>query len=54
MDSYFVRAFCNENFFGNPAAVCFVDNFPENKQEIAASINFSETVFVKPYKIMLF
>lgn len=50
MDSYFVRAFCSENLFGNPAAVCFVDEFPENKQEIAASINFSETVFVKPYK----
>ena len=54
MDSYFVRAFCSEHFFGNPAAVCLVDEFPENKQEIAACINFSETVFVKPFKKNIF
>lgn len=54
MDIYSVRAFASERFFGNPAAVCIVDAFPENKQQIAAKINFSETVFVKPYKKNVF
>ena len=54
MDVYFVRAFSSERFSGNPAAVCIVDEFPQEKQHIATAINFSETVFVKPYKKNIF
>jgi PhzF family phenazine biosynthesis protein len=54
MDFYSVRAFCSDRFFGNPAAVGIVEKFPENAQQMAASINFSETVFVKPYKKNMF
>lgn len=54
MDFLSVRAFCSEKFFGNPAAVCMVEDFPENKQEIAHQISFSETTFIKPYKKNIF
>jgi len=54
MDLYCVRAFSSEKFFGNPAAVSIVEEFPENAQEIASKMNFSETVFVKPYKKNMF
>ncbi|USO02322.1 MAG: PhzF family phenazine biosynthesis protein [Alphaproteobacteria bacterium] len=54
VDFYCVRAFSSEEFFGNPAAVFFVEEFPKDAQDISAKINFSETVFVKPYKKNIF
>jgi len=54
MDFYCIRAFSSDKFFGNPAAVCITGDFPSNAQTVAAEINFSETVFVKPYKKNMF
>ena len=50
MDFWSLRAFCSKRFLGNPAAVCIVDDFPTNKQEVAFQIHYSQTAFVKPYK----
>jgi PhzF family phenazine biosynthesis protein len=49
MKTYFVDAFTNEKFKGNPAAVCIVENNLDNKemQDIATEIGFSETAFIK-------
>jgi len=49
MKTYFVDAFTNQKFRGNPAAVCFTaqDVADTAMQAIAAEIGFSETAFVK-------
>jgi PhzF family phenazine biosynthesis protein len=49
MKTYFVDAFTNERFKGNPAAVCIVEGNLDNKtmQDIAAEIGFSETAFIQ-------
>jgi PhzF family phenazine biosynthesis protein len=46
--TYFVDAFTNERFKGNPAAVCLTDqSLPEAyMQQVATEIGFSETAFV--------
>lgn len=46
MKTYFVDAFTNQKFKGNPAAVCIVNKpLTENTmQNIAKEIGFSETV----------
>ena len=46
---YQVDAFTNELFKGNPAGVCFVDDYPEDQimQNIATENNLAETAFVK-------
>ena len=45
---YQVDAFTSEVFSGNPAAVCLLDSWPEDKQlqSIAAENNLSETAFL--------
>ena len=47
MKQYIVDAFTNKVFSGNPAAVCVMDSFPDEKimQSIAAENNLSETAF---------
>lgn len=45
---WIVDAFAYAPFTGNPAAVMIAAEFPENMQLIAAEMNLSETVFVKP------
>ncbi len=49
MKTYFVDAFTNQKFRGNPAAVCIVEgHIPiAIMQNIAAEIGFSETAFIK-------
>jgi PhzF family phenazine biosynthesis protein len=49
MKTYFVDAFTNEKFKGNPAAVCLTadDVSSTLMQSIATEIGFSETAFVK-------
>lgn len=44
---YFVNAFAEEGYLGNPAAVCIVDRWPsdEEMQQIAKENNLSETAF---------
>lgn len=44
-----VDAFANQLFKGNPAAVCIVDEYPDDTvmQNIAAENNLAETAFVK-------
>lgn len=48
MKQYIVDAFTDKLFRGNPAAVCVMDAFPEDKlmQSIAAENNLSETAFL--------
>ena len=48
MKTYFVDAFTNQKFKGNPAAVCIINKpLTENTmQNIAKEIGFSETAFV--------
>ena len=48
MKQYIVDAFTDKIFSGNPAAVCVLDNFPNEEimQSIAAENNLSETAFV--------
>ena len=43
-----IDAFTNRPFAGNPAAVCTVDDFPDDElmQHIASEMNLSETAFV--------
>lgn len=45
-----VDAFTSKPFSGNPAAVCLLNDFPEDARckSIAAEMNLSETAFVKP------
>jgi PhzF family phenazine biosynthesis protein len=49
MKTYFVDAFTNKMFAGNPAAVCLVNDFPSEitMQSIATEVGFSETAFVR-------
>ena len=49
MKTYFVDAFCNQKFKGNPAAVCIAESDLDNTlmQNIATEIGFSETAFIK-------
>ena len=49
MKTYFVDAFTNQKFKGNPAAVCIVESELDDKmmQGIATEIGFSETAFIK-------
>ncbi|XP_028845384.1 phenazine biosynthesis-like domain-containing protein 1 isoform X1 [Denticeps clupeoides] len=49
---YFVDAFTNLPFKGNPAAVCLLQHALQDEmyQKIAAEINLSETAFVIPLK----
>lgn len=49
MKTYFVDSFTNEKYKGNPAAVCIVEGFIDEKemQSIATEIGFSETAFIK-------
>lgn len=48
MKTYFVDAFTNQKFKGNPAAVCITEKELDNAtmQSIATEIGFSETAFV--------
>ncbi len=45
---YIVDAFTNKVFSGNPAAVCVMDQWPEEKwmMQLAAENNLSETAFI--------
>lgn len=45
---YIVDAFTDRPFCGNPAAVCILDHWPEDRwmQEMAAENNLSETAFL--------
>jgi PhzF family phenazine biosynthesis protein len=47
---YQVDAFTSRVFAGNPAAVCLLENWPNDRllQEIAAENNLSETAFLLP------
>lgn len=47
MDMYVVDAFTDELFKGNPAAVCFVDEWPSEElmKKIAMENRFSEMAF---------
>ncbi|MEK6731974.1 MAG: PhzF family phenazine biosynthesis isomerase [Pseudomonadota bacterium] len=60
IDIYYINAFTDKAFRGNPAAVCILDGFlsEELMQKIAAQNNLSETAFVvktdKQYKIRWF
>ena len=49
MRTYFVDSFTNQQFKGNPAAVCIVESDLESgtMQNIATEIGFSETAFIK-------
>lgn len=49
MKTYFVDAFTNQKFKGNPAAVCIAENDlnSTSMQSIATEIGFSETAFIK-------
>ena len=48
MRQYIVDAFTNKVFSGNPAAVCIMDKWPEEKwmMQVAAENNLSETAFI--------
>jgi len=50
MKVWTVDAFTQRPFAGNPAAIAIVNQFPTNTtcQNLAAEMNLSETVFVKP------
>lgn len=47
---YHVDAFAERPFEGNPAAVCLLDEWPDDRElaAVAAEFNLSETAFVKP------
>jgi len=49
MKTYFVDAFTNQKFKGNPAAVCIVEKELDDSvmQNIATEIGFSETAFIR-------
>lgn len=48
MRQYIVDAFTNKVFSGNPAAVCVMDQWPDEKwmMQLAAENNLSETAFI--------
>ena len=48
MKQYIVDAFTNKIFSGNPAAVCVMDKWPDEKwmMQLAAENNLSETAFI--------
>ena len=48
MRQYIVDAFTNKKFSGNPAAVCVMDEWPEETwmMQVAAENNLSETAFI--------
>ena len=48
MKQYIVDAFTNKVFSGNPAAVCVMDEWPEETwmMQLAAENNLSETAFI--------
>ena len=48
MKQYIVDAFTNEVFHGNPAAVCVMEQWPEETwmMKVAAENNLSETAFI--------
>jgi phenazine biosynthesis protein PhzF family len=50
MKYYVVDAFADQNFKGNPAGVCMLEEWPEEKlmQNIAFENNLAETAFVIP------
>ena len=50
IDQYIVDAFTDKLFAGNPAAVCIMEEYPEDALmlSIAKENNLSETAFVKP------
>lgn len=50
MQYHIIDAFTDQPFKGNPAAVCLVDQWPNEAlmQNIAAEFNLSETVFAMP------
>lgn len=50
IDQYIVDAFTDGLFAGNPAAVCAVEEYPEDALmlSVAKENNLSETAFVKP------
>ena len=54
MKTYFVDAFTNQKFKGNPAAVCIGEKDIDNKtmQNIATEIGFSETAFLPPASLL--
>lgn len=60
MNQYIVDTFTDKIFCGNPAAVCILKNFPEEKimLNIAKENNLSETAFAvkekKFYKLRWF
>ena len=45
-----IDAFTDRAFRGNPAAVCLLDSYPEDRemQTLAREMNLSETAFLKP------
>src|SRR5439155_14227280 len=47
---YIVDAFAERPLSGNPAAICLLETWPEDRlmQAIAAEVNLSETAFVVP------
>jgi len=49
MKTYFVDSFTNQQFKGNPAAVCLAESDMDSgtMQNIATEIGFSETAFIK-------
>lgn len=48
MKQYIVDAFTDKIFSGNPAAVCVMERWPEEKwmMQLAAENNLSETAFI--------
>ena len=48
MKQYIVDAFTERMFEGNPAAICILERWPEERvmQQIAAENNLSETAFL--------
>lgn len=48
MRQYIVDAFTNKVFSGNPAAVCVMDRWPEERwmMQVAGENNLSETAFI--------
>lgn len=44
---YVVNAFTKDIYGGNPAAILFVDDFPETAQEIASTLNQPMSMFLR-------
>ena len=56
MKTYFVDAFTNQKFKGNPAAVCIVESELDDNmmQRIATEIGFSETAFIQKLSELIY